>query len=179
MWGLTACNHSHKHAHLCVCFSCVFVCFFERRLVNTSGLQSGEAVQSISSQWAGKSPVQREREGEKMQQERKTNAGRGSSNGCKSQQACKQTVLFRHHTRTPLIVDYHLTAAPCHPATGCAGLSVSQLEADWSSPCEWVGRRVKKKRDNLATAALMMPSSITEPGAINNHTPSFSCRRPH
>lgn len=35
----------------------------------------------------------------KIQQERKTNAGRGSANGCKSQQACKQTVLFSHHTQ--------------------------------------------------------------------------------
>lgn len=173
---------THTNTHT-LCVSCMRVCLLLGEPAGQyfrAAIRGGCAINIITVGWKISCT---EREDEKIQQERKTNAGRGSSNGCKSQQACKQTLLFSHRTQTPLIVDYHLTAAPCHSTTGCAGLSVSQLDADWPSRCEWLSQRVKKKRDHLPTAALMMPRSINEPGAINNHTPSFSCthigRGPH
>lgn len=67
---------------------------------------------------------------------KKTNAGRGSPNGGKSQQACKQTVLFSHHTQNGSDSALSPHDAPCLSTTGCSGLSIIQLEARWLL-CEW------------------------------------------
>ncbi len=104
---------------------------------------------------------QRKRKGgwEKNTARKKTNAGRGSANGCKSQQACKQTVLFSHHTqngsdsalsphRRSLPLHHWLLRAVNHPAG-------SSLAGVWvGGPC------AKGWRDNLPTVALMMLSRV-------------------
>lgn len=79
---------------------------------------------------------EREREdGGNIWLERTTNAGRGSANGCKSQQARKQTALFSHliQNGSDSALSPHRLSLPLHH--WLLALSIIQLEAHWLS-CE-------------------------------------------